>query len=122
MSVLALFSFSPPSLISSSQVFVMGYYLGESTDTSVATQDDPTIPTLVDQRRIELRYSGKMETHDRIIGIGPKVTETSIVEVRYEIKTSAGATIDNNRRSNTRNSELVSTSPGACVSLFQHPR
>ena len=92
----------------SSQVFVMGYYLGESTDTSVATQDDRTIPALIGQRCAKLQINGKMETHDRITGIGPKVTETSVVGVRYEIKTSGGATIDNNRKSNTRNSELVS--------------
>lgn len=119
--ILLSFSTDEPS-----QVFVTGYYVGESTDISTQEttpmQDGPTTPPQSDQRQAKPQINRRMKTSDRITGDGPKVTETSVVGVRYEIKTSGGVVIDNNRRSNTKNKELVSTSFKACVSRFQHPR
>jgi hypothetical protein len=75
------------------------------------TQNDATVlPPKVDLGWADLRTSGKMVIVDRTSGTGPKVTETSTVEIRYEIKTAGGVMVDNNRKSNTHNNQLVSTS------------
>lgn len=86
----------------------------------MAVEDGPMIPPHFDQRQAKPRINRRMETSDRTTGDGPKVTETSVIGIRYEIKTSGGTVIDNNRRSNTGNNELVGASFRACVSLFQH--
>jgi hypothetical protein len=103
-----------PLLMSTSQVFIMGYYVGESVDISAheatVPQDGTTTSLHIDQRQPKLRTNSKMETYDREAGLGPKVTETSTVGVRYEIKTSGGVVVDNNRKSNRGNKELVSIS------------
>jgi len=79
----------------------MGYYVGEPV------RDSPTILPRLAQGQAELRMKGKIETFDRATGAGPKVTETSTIGIRYEIKTADGAVIENNRKSNTGNSNLM---------------
>ena len=119
---------SLPALTSSSQVFVMGYYADESADTGyprhepAPPQDNSTIPPHFDQGRAKLRTNGKVETLDRVTGAGPEVTETSTVEIRYEIKTAGGVVIDSNRKSNTRNNNLVSASFETSTLFHRHPQ
>ena len=103
-------------LINASQVFLMGYFVGELVDVECAaaqampTQNNLTVPPNVDMKAADLRTGGKMEIYDRISGTGPKVTGTSTIGIRYEIKTAGGVVIDNNRKSNLGNNQLVSTS------------
>jgi hypothetical protein len=96
-------------LTNASHVFIMGYCVGGSADVKYPMRDmvPSTILPDFDQGQ-ELRTYGKIVTFDRVIGIGPKVTETSTVEIRYEIKTVGGVLIDSNRKSNPRNNSLVS--------------
>jgi hypothetical protein len=101
-------------LMSTSHIFIMGYYVGGSADIkypmreAVPSQDNPTVLPDFDLGR-ELRANGKITTFDRATGTGPKVTETSTVEIRYEIKTAGGMLIDSNRKSNLRKNSLVSS-------------
>lgn len=107
----------------------MGYYVSESAGvefpsavTPAWTNADPAIlPPKFDRKQADMRASKKMEIFDRTSGTGPKATETSIVGIRYEIRTAGGDLIDNNRKSNARNNELVSTSFKALMFFHRSP-
>lgn len=86
--------------INPSQVFVTGYYVSE--------QGTPDIHLRPDDERVGLQSNGKMKISDRTTGTGPRVTEASVVNIRYEIRTTGEVVVDSNRRSNAHNNNLVS--------------